>query len=247
MRDSAGPRSLEKEAIALPKKPRMKSNAAKHMTAPPGVGRPPNSAAWQVEDRILAAATGLFLERGFDGTSLEEVALAARAGKASVYNRFPSKDFLFVAVVSRSIERTLKFEPVVPESASREECLTSALTELLGRMLTQEVVSVMRLVIAEMPRFPDLAKVREELASRLARGLLALVLDADPTEVGGEADLLMSIVVLPLQFRALMGADMVGLRAEIPERVAAGVQLFLSADAGKRLGFGLRKLGPKTE
>jgi AcrR family transcriptional regulator len=196
-------------------------------------GRPPTSESWQVEDRILSAATSLFLKHGFDGTSLEEVALAARAGKTSVYRRFSGKEALFNAVVTRSIEQTLSFEPIMLENSSTEDRLTKAVTELLGRMLTPEVVSVMRLVIAEISRFPDLAKVREVLAQRLIRSMLACALDADVTTIGDEADVLLSLVLLPFQFRALMGADLALLRKQMPSHAAAGVRLFLSANATK--------------
>ena len=49
-------------------------------------GRPPAGSAGDVEARLLAAATRLFLERGYDGTSCDQVALDARAGKAITCN-----------------------------------------------------------------------------------------------------------------------------------------------------------------
>src|SRR5690242_21676591 len=44
-------------------------------------GRPPRDLAGEVEERILDAAAKVFLERGFEGASVDEIADVARAGK----------------------------------------------------------------------------------------------------------------------------------------------------------------------
>jgi AcrR family transcriptional regulator len=64
-------------------------------------GRPPRKLAGEVDARILDAARRLFLERGLEGTSVDEIASLARAGKPTIYARFPSKETLFSAVVLR--------------------------------------------------------------------------------------------------------------------------------------------------
>jgi AcrR family transcriptional regulator len=53
------------------------------------------------ERSILDAATSLLLERGFQGLTLDRVATRARAGKATIYRRWPTKEHLLVAVASR--------------------------------------------------------------------------------------------------------------------------------------------------
>ena len=44
-------------------------------------GRPPKDLAGAVGERILEAARKVFLDRGFEGASIEEIAEAARSGK----------------------------------------------------------------------------------------------------------------------------------------------------------------------
>src|SRR5262249_14360250 len=61
------------------------------------VGRPPRELAGEVESRILNAARRAFLERGLDGASVDEIARIARAGKPTIYARFPNKEALFTA------------------------------------------------------------------------------------------------------------------------------------------------------
>ena len=57
-------------------------------------GRPPREHAGQVEERILDAAGRVFLEHGFQGASVDEIAEVASAGKPTIYARFPSKQAL---------------------------------------------------------------------------------------------------------------------------------------------------------
>jgi AcrR family transcriptional regulator len=57
----------------------------------------------QTEQRILAAATGLFLAEGYPGTTLEAVAKRAQVGARTVYVRFGTKAALFKRVVDVAI------------------------------------------------------------------------------------------------------------------------------------------------
>ena len=65
-------------------------------------GRPPRALAGEVEERILDAARKVFLERGLEGASIDEIADVAHAGKPTIYARFPGKEALFAAVMLRA-------------------------------------------------------------------------------------------------------------------------------------------------
>lgn len=56
---------------------------------------------------ILAAATALIGEKGYDETSVEEIAARAEVGVATVYNYFGSKNELLHALLSAYIEKEL--------------------------------------------------------------------------------------------------------------------------------------------
>lgn len=56
---------------------------------------------------VLDAALGLYLESGYEGTSMEAIARAAGVTKPVVYACFPGKDELFRALLAREEERIL--------------------------------------------------------------------------------------------------------------------------------------------
>jgi AcrR family transcriptional regulator len=56
------------------------------------------------KDHIAAAALPLFLENGFKGTSIDMVVRVSGVSKPTVYNHFPDKAALMLAVLSRWIE-----------------------------------------------------------------------------------------------------------------------------------------------
>ncbi len=141
-------------------------------------GRPPRELAGEVDARILDAAQRLFLERGLGSTSVDEIASLARAGKPSIYCRFPSKETLFTAVVMRGLLASIeRFESDAPTGASVEERLESVGVTILKWVLVSETIGLVRLAIAEARRLPALAsrvnrmarERGEEAVSRLLR------------------------------------------------------------------------------
>src|ERR1700750_711049 len=92
--------------------------------APARSGRPPKELASEVEGRVLDAAREVFLARGFEGASVDEIAENARAGKRTIYSRFPNKAALFTARVQRDIARRMdELSHVVPSGETLEERL----------------------------------------------------------------------------------------------------------------------------
>src|ERR1700755_1650398 len=94
---------------------------------PPGrTGRPPRKLAGEVDARILDAARRVFLERGVAGASIDEIANVARAGKPTIYARFPGKEALFAAVaMSNVVAIAARFEGHVPTGATLDERLAN--------------------------------------------------------------------------------------------------------------------------
>lgn len=209
-------------------------------------GRPPRGQAGEVDERILDAAQKVFLERGFEGASVDEIAEAARAGKPTIYARFPHKEAIFIAVVERMVRRRTEIMAAGRVSAEAgktiEERLTIFATLILETALVEETIDLVRAAIAEARRFPGLASsvhrlIRErgareisELLAELAgsedmRRLPALARERLPDTARRFAEL----VVQPIMMRALFGDDLATLRSEIGPHVRQAIDFFLAA------------------
>ena len=57
--------------------------------------------------QLLDIGRRLFAERGFEGTSIEEIAAQAGVSKPVVYEHFGGKEGLYAVVVDREVERLL--------------------------------------------------------------------------------------------------------------------------------------------
>jgi AcrR family transcriptional regulator len=106
-------------------------------------------------ESILVAATQLFMESGYDRTPLARVAERAGVSKATLFKQFPTKAELFEATVLAA-GTSPGPEPVdIPAGGFCEGlvALGGAYAELLAR---PHMVALMRTVIAESPKFPEL-------------------------------------------------------------------------------------------
>ncbi|MPV37401.1 TetR/AcrR family transcriptional regulator [Georgenia subflava] len=104
---------------------------------------------------ILDAAVRLFLESGYDRTSLARVAEGAGVSRATLFKQFPTKAALFEATVLAA-GGSPDAEPVDLPTGDFHAGLVvlgRAYAELLTR---PHMVALMRVVIAESPRFPEL-------------------------------------------------------------------------------------------
>lgn len=104
---------------------------------------------------ILDAAARLFLESGYHRTSLARIAESAGVSKATLFKQFPTKAELFEATVLAAGGSSDQ-EFVDPPSGDFREGLVAlglAYVELLCRPGMEDL---MRVVIAESPRFPEL-------------------------------------------------------------------------------------------
>src|SRR5947207_4826752 len=137
-------------------------------------GRPSRLESAQLSDRILDVATALFLSHGFGATSIEAVAKQAGISKRTFYHRFSGKEMLFEAVVRRLIDRwTPLFDAALLDAPSLAEALRDVAEHMLNVALTPEALALHRMVIAEAPRFPGLARVLHELGSAAGVGRIA--------------------------------------------------------------------------
>jgi TetR/AcrR family transcriptional regulator, mexJK operon transcriptional repressor len=133
------------------------------MTRPKGAGAARTERKRQA---ILDAAAGLFLRRGYPGTSMDEVAACAGVSKQTVYAQFASKEALFTSMV-RGMTHAAGDEvqhgmDALPPGVTLAEHLTAYATRQLEVVRTPRLMQLRRLVIAEAERFPELGKALYE-------------------------------------------------------------------------------------
>lgn len=210
----------------------------------PRKGRPSASMAGEVEQRILDAATDVFIEHGFSGASLERIADRASASKATLYSRYANKEALFAEVVKRSVARSMQLIRETPSSGSLLERLTFATQALVTRLLSDEVIGLVRMVVADAHRFPGLAELTREggrlrsieavievIAEHAQRPRDARTSAAVMRDARVLATQVLDCVVAPLMMRAMLGEALDVLRGEIRSHVAQTLALFVAAKA----------------
>jgi AcrR family transcriptional regulator len=193
-------------------------------------GRPPAASAGDVEARLLAAATRLFLERGYDGTSCDQVALDAHAGKASIYARYANKAALFAAVIDRSLAGSLA-QHDVPTGMPLDARLALVVMRVLEDALAADALALLRLLVAELPRLDRAGAHADQLfwMAGVKRVAAAITL-GDRADAGFDAALpvatrCVELVLAPLLLRALLGEAVAPLLASAPARIAAAISL----------------------
>ncbi|MDA9406164.1 TetR/AcrR family transcriptional regulator [Bradyrhizobium sp. CCBAU 45384] len=155
---------------AAPSEPAFSSSAARYASA--------SSVA------ILDAARTLFLQRGFDGVNLDQVAKAAGTSRQTVYNQFGSKDAVFREVVRRhwATIRT-ETESVFQSTSDPDDdagAMLARFAEALLRFVDEtDQIAFTRLVIAESRRLPWIAAEfyragKEPVLKTFAKALAAM-------------------------------------------------------------------------
>jgi TetR/AcrR family transcriptional repressor of mexJK operon len=190
---------------------------------------------------IVEAATELFLQHGYDGTSMDQVAAQAAVSKQTVYKQFADKDRLFAEVILGLSGAVDDFLASVSRLLTHPKDVEQALKQL-GRtyvrtLMQPRVLQIRRLLISQATRFPDLAATYYErvpertitavaacLEQLAARGLLRL---SDAVLAARQYAVL--VLFIPLD-KALICGDRGRYTPAALDRLAdAGVDVFLAA------------------
>ena len=207
------------------------------------LGRPPKELEGEVEERILDAARRVFLAHGFEGSSVDEIAVVARAGKPTIYARVGDKRALFTAVVMRDVVgRIAQFKNEVPAGGTIEQRLVRVATAMMHWTLDSERMALLRLAVSEVNRFPDLAskvsRSAQQVSTEVAVGFLSEMAQSDeigalpafaPDRIAITARAFLDLVVLPILLRGLFEQNEAVLHEEIGLHVARRVPFFLAA------------------
>jgi len=123
---------------------------------------------------ITAAAFATFVEKGYAGTRVEEVAKRAGVSKGLLYLYFKTKEELFKAVVKSFVVPKLDALVVIIEQGdlTAEEFLRGPFLEFARTIPGSPIGMIIRLLVAEGPKHPDLLQFYWD--NVVSRGIAAI-------------------------------------------------------------------------
>lgn len=202
--------------------------------APVRAGRPTREQAQARHAALLDCALQHFLEKGYDGATIEAIAADVNMTKRTVYARHPDKAALFRAAIRHGTEA--RAAPAHVIAGTRRETLKDTLIAIA--MLRIALVSqpggaeLQRLINTEAYRFPDIFQTYYEIAALPSVRFLAEILENE-TEAGRlaiedailAANVFISMVVSgPVRF-IVAGNSLAD--EDVDRRVRFAVDLFL--------------------
>jgi AcrR family transcriptional regulator len=206
--------------------------------------RPPRPKKLTAIDRriahLVATATIVFQEFGYDATSMEMIADRAGVTRRTVYNHFPNKEALFAKIVEASAQKLIETveladDPTVPT----EQQLVRYCEAIATTMIKPERLGVIRLLmdvsrrhllkdLRGSPTEPFVAALSEHLAVLNKRGELHI------PDTRRAAHILLGVSILQPQ-RLLIGlTNKRSIEPEIRKTIREAVEMFCQYYAGKK-------------
>ncbi|MBD9596935.1 TetR/AcrR family transcriptional regulator [Ensifer sp. ENS05] len=109
-------------------------------------------------DRISSAARTLFVKKGYEGVSIDEIARAARVSKPTLYAHFGSKERLFLTILEETLDKIAS--PLLGAEVDGlpiEQVLRRHARAYARAVLSPDMLSFNRLLVGEAVRFPEMA------------------------------------------------------------------------------------------
>ncbi len=164
---------------------------------------------------LTAAALELFVEKGFVGTRLDDVAARAGVSKGTLYLYFDSKEALFKAVIREGIL------PILDKGADMVDKFSGSSIDLLHSLILEwwkcigstSLGGVPKLMISEAGNFPELANYYHDTVITRGRELMRRVLQRGMSrgefrvvDIETAIDVIFAPVLMLLIWRYSLGA-----------------------------------------
>ncbi|MGV3577652.1 TetR/AcrR family transcriptional regulator [Brevundimonas sp.] len=193
------------------------------------------------QGNIVREARRHFMSEGYASTRIEPIARAASVSTATLYGYFPSKADLFAAVIANaSDDFSEQMKTVRCDSGDARTRLSRFAVAYAGFMGDPFVRSVFRLVMAERPRFRDVAisffeRGRHDFGLPLMEALTALNASGELKidKASWAAGQLMGMIEHPVFFVPLVTGDEVQANRSLESIAGDAVETFLARYATK--------------
>jgi TetR/AcrR family transcriptional regulator, mexJK operon transcriptional repressor len=202
---------------------------------PRGSARGPGRAetAEQRRERIIRTAAPLFLKKGYDNVSIDEIIGVVGGSKATIYAWFGGKEGLFEAVVRQKC-RDVVVAIHVDTAGSLEAQLTEIGHSFLTMVLSPPILEFHRLMVSIGRTFPETGRLFFETGPASAYGTVATwiakqqndgrIVAEDPYRL---AVLFLDMLIGEHQLSWLTGVPRAARRDKVDETVRIAVKVFL--------------------
>lgn len=114
---------------------------------------------------LLDAAAKLFVEKGFEKTTLSDIVHLAGGSRATLYEQFGDKEGLFRAVMEENNRRISEQMAAAHANSWRgpEAALTSFGLRFVWALMDEQIFAVLRILITEAERLPGVAEAFWEI------------------------------------------------------------------------------------
>mgnify|MGYP005852706093 CR=1 FL=1 len=125
-------------------------------------------------EQILQGAMQVFLKQGYANTSMDRVASAAGVSKQTIYSHFQDKEGLFTALIRRITIERIQLELGAEMLQGEPEAVLRRLAQVyFDKLASEEYMALIRVVIAESNRFPELAQLYTRTVIQKGRQILS--------------------------------------------------------------------------
>ncbi|MEU4547693.1 TetR/AcrR family transcriptional regulator [Nonomuraea dietziae] len=185
---------------------------------------------------IIDAAATEFLREGYTAASVDAIASLAGVSKPTIYKHFGSKERMFLAVIGGILPKPYAdLEPCTSKIAEAAD-LRAALIDLLtdwGRILLREdIMTLRRLVIGEIDRFPQLGRlwyrVSYDLNNRPLIEALSTLHERGALDVPDPALAVQQLVAVAIGVPQLVRTFDPVSEVDLAAMVSSGVDVFLA-------------------
>jgi TetR/AcrR family transcriptional repressor of mexJK operon len=191
---------------------------------------------------IASVAERVFLKRGFADTTMQMIASLAGGSKETLYRHFASKEALFAEIVDRRATLISGPQSALARDEEPEAVLSELGLGLMRLMMKSDTSSLLKIVVAEAPHSPQLAKVfyargpgatLDRLTDYLRIATRRQQLDCPQPLLA--AKLFIGSVVAQHHLYSLIGQPPAApSESEMRKHVHAAVMMFLARYAGSR-------------
>jgi AcrR family transcriptional regulator len=188
----------------------------------------------QRREAILDVAREVFTEEGYAAASMSTIAARLGGSKGTLYNYFKSKEELFGAYVREACSRAESIFDVAEEQTLAER-LAGIGERFLDHLMSQSSVRTYQLVVAEVHRTPELARIFYEAGPAIGTARLTQVLEVarergeiEAADCGLAADQFLALCKANLHFRYSLNLIERPSQAQISKAIAEAVLTFMA-------------------